>query len=342
MTRNSDRPAVMYDVARLAQVSHQTVSRVLNNQPNVRPETRQRVEAAIRALNYRPNAMARGLVTRRARRIGVISFSSLLFGPAATLSGIEHAARDAGYAITVATLDHSHASEIASVLDVLADQSVDGVIAIAPQVWAAHALLGLGGVVPLVAVEAGLPDRMPVASVDQFVGAQLATDHLLQLGHRRIWHVAGPEDFLESAERIEGWRASLSLAGVAAPEFFRGDWSPRSGYAAGLELAARRAREEVTAVFVANDQMAVGVIHALHEQGLRVPEDISVVGFDDIPEAEFTIPALTTIRQDFDEVGRRGMALLVSLLDSVEVAPSARQRVKPTLIVRASTTRPAN
>ncbi len=262
------RPAIMHDVARLAGVSHQTVSRVLNGHPNVRPETRERVLEAIRRLNYRPNALARGLVTRRSQTIGVISFDTRLFGPASTLLAIEHAARAAGYTITISSLANLDASSVRAAVDALAGQSVDGVIVIAPRESAARGLRDLRPGLPVVAVEAGYGGEIPVVSVDQFAGARLAVDHLLSLGHRTVWHVAGPADWLEARERVEGWQASLTGAGVAAPPALRGDWSPDSGYQAGLELAAN---PDVTAVFAANDQMALGVLHAFYERGVQVP-----------------------------------------------------------------------
>jgi DNA-binding LacI/PurR family transcriptional regulator len=162
----------------------------------------------------------------------------------------------------------------------------------------------------------------------------LATEHLLALGHRTVWHVAGPEDWAEANDRVEGWRASLSEAGIAAPPVLRGDWSPASGHRAASELVQGR---DVTAVFVANDQMAIGLLNGLHDRGVRVPQDMSVVGFDDIPEAEFLIPPLTTVRQDFDAVGRLGVKLLTDLIAGAAGAEHARHRIVPTLSVRGST-----
>jgi DNA-binding LacI/PurR family transcriptional regulator len=187
--------------------------------------------------------------------------------------------------------------------------------------------------VPLVAVEAGPEEAVPVIEVDQHRGAALATRHLLGLGHRTVWHVGGPADFLESRQRLEGWRDTLRGAGAAVPEPVFGDWSPASGYEAGRALGGEAG---VTAIFVANDQMALGVLRALHESGRRVPEDVSVVGFDDIPEAAYFMPPLTTIRQDFDEMGTRSLRLLLATIEEGRPQPSA-PRVEPRLIVREST-----
>jgi LacI family transcriptional regulator len=329
----------MHDVARLAGVSHQTVSRVLNGHPNVRPETRDRVLKAIRQLNYRPNALARGLVTRRSRTIGVISFDTRLFGPASTLLAIEHAARSAGYAVTISSLANLDAASVRSAVAALAGQPVDGAIVIAPREGAAQGLRDLRPGLPLVAVEAGYGGEIPVVSVDQFGGARLATVHLLSLGHRTVWHIAGPADWLEARDRVEGWRAALADAGAAAPPLLRGDWSPESGYRAGLELADN---PDVTAVFAANDQMALGVMHAFYERGRRVPADVSIVGFDNIPESAFLIPSLTTVHQDFDEVGRRGLKLLVDTMDGDSERVEKPDPVPAGLVTRQSSAPPAH
>lgn len=344
----------MTDVARLAGVSHQTVSRVLNGNPRVRAETRERVLRAMAELSYRPNAMARGLASRRSRLLGVVSFDTILFGPASTLLGIERAARAAGYGVSIVTLERVDRQGVLAAVEALDGQGVDGVIIIAPQMSAAAALHNLPRGMIAVAVEAGQDSGLPSVSVDQVAGARLAVQHLLELGHRTVWHIAGPNDWLEARDRIEGWRRALEEAGAMVPPIISGDWSARSGYVAGSALANNR---EVTAVFVANDQMALGLLRALHERGVRVPEDISVVGFDDIPEAEFMLPPLTTIRQDFDEVGRRSMATLLELLDASDRAsrpvagasgngkpatvPPIAAPVAPTLVLRQSTAPPA-
>jgi LacI family transcriptional regulator len=325
--------AVMHDVARLAGVSHQTVSRVINGHPHVREATRARVLQAMRQLDYRPNALARGLATRRSRTIGVLSFDADLYGPSSTLLGIQRAAQEEQYAISVVALSEQDTTgSVRRAVDMLAEQSVDGVIVIAPSNAAAHAVRDLPRGMPVVALEASFGKDMPVVVVDQFAGAELATRHLLQLGHRTVWHVAGPADWPEAVLRIDGWRAALAAAGVPAPPIVSGDWSARSGYAAGRRLVAA---PDLTAVFVANDQMALGVLHALHEAGIGVPERVSVVGFDDMPEAEFFLPALTTVRQDFDEVGRCGLRTMVEMIDGSETF-AAETRVAPSLVVRAS------
>ncbi len=335
------RSPVMADVARIAGVSHQTVSRVLNHHPNVRPATRDRVLAAIEELGYRRNLSARALVTRRTNTLGVVAFDTTLYGPASTLFGLEQAARDAGYFISIVSLKTINRKTVGEALDYLAAQAVDGLIAIAPQVEAAAAVSALQGNVPVVAVEGGEADGMPVVAVDQVRGAELATRHLLDLGHRTVWHVAGPVDWLEADGRQRGWRATLQNAGREVPPVVEGDWSPRSGYAAGRRIIDEARAGRATAVFVANDQMALGLLRAFDESGIRVPHDVSVVGFDDIPEAEFLTPPLTTVRQDFAEVGRKSIALLLDLMETGPRPEAERIVVPPVLVTRASSTAPA-
>jgi LacI family transcriptional regulator len=189
----------------------------------------------------------------------------------------------------------------------------------------------------VVAVEAGYANEIPVVSVDQATGARLATEHLLSLGHQTVWHVAGPADWLEARERVDGWRAALADAGRAAAPILCGDWSPESGYQAGLELVSKL---DVTAVFAANDQMALGVMHAFHERGVGVPDDVSVVGFDNIPEAAYFTPSLTTVHQDFDEVGRRGLRLLIDIMDGDPEQVTIPDRVPAVLVPRRSSAPP--
>lgn len=332
------RSAVMSDVAELAGVSHQTVSRVLHDSPKVRPETRARVLAAMKQLDYRPNSAARALVTGRTRTLGVISFDTTLFGPASTVLGIERAAHDAGYFIIIVSLPSLTRESVREAFDRLRDHGVDGIVVIAPQETAADALRDLPPGLPVVAAEAGPGDSVPVAVVDQVHGARLATRHLLDLGHATVHHIAGPSDFLEAGERVEGWRGALRDAGREAPEPLVGDWSAESGYVLGHALLDR---PEVTAVFAANDPMALGLLRALHERGRDVPGDVSVVGFDDVPESAFFSPPLTTVRQDFDEIGRRSLQLLLARLqDGGANGRPGRVVVAPELVVRASTGEP--
>ncbi|MFJ1792988.1 LacI family DNA-binding transcriptional regulator [Kitasatospora griseola] len=326
------RQPVMADVAKLAGVSHQTVSRVLNGAPHVRPGTRDRVLAAIRELDYRPNSAARALVTRRSQTLGVVTFESTLYGPASMLDGIERAARSAGYFVSVASLRALDSRSVQEAVDRLRDQGVEGIVVIAPQTSAVSAVAKVTSPVPVVAVGSGTRSSIPAVTVDNRSGAETATRHLLDLGHRTVHHLAGPAGWLESQDRQEGWRRALKAAGRAAPAVRTGDWSARSGYEAGQRIARLT---DVTAVFCANDHMALGLLRALHETGRSVPGDISVVGFDDIPEAAYFIPPLTTVRQDFGELGRRALELLVAALGGTG-HPNSRIRIAPEMVLRRS------
>jgi DNA-binding LacI/PurR family transcriptional regulator len=328
----------MSDVGRLAGVSHQTVSRVINGSRHVSPRTRERVLAAMQELGYHPNSIARALVTGRTRTLGVVSFDTTLYGPASTLFGIERAAHEAGYFIIIASLKALDRASVSDAVDRLRLQGVDGILVIVSEQSSADALAGAPADVPMVAVEGGPEDGIPVVAVDQSRGARLATEHLLQLGHTTVWHVAGPPASLEARQRIDGWRAALEAAGAPVPEVRSGDWSARSGYALGGELSEV---PEATALFVSNDQMALGVLRALHEAGRQVPGDVSVVGFDDVPEAPYFTPPLTTVRQDFGEVGSRSLRVLVQAVESHRAGSrsAGRSLIMPELIVRASTAR---
>jgi DNA-binding LacI/PurR family transcriptional regulator len=328
------RAVVMADVAKLAGVSLQTVSRVINDSPHVRSDTRDRVLDAMRKLEYSPNSVARALVTGRSRTLGVVSFDTTLYGPASTLFGIERAAHDAGYFVSIVSLRSLDRTSVLSAVGRLRDQGVDGILVIAPQESAAQAFASLPEGVPIVAAEAAPADVVPLVAVDQAAGARLATQHLLELGHRTVFHISGPRDWLEAQDRVDGWRTTLEEWGAQPPPVLVGDWSPRSGYELGRRLATW---DDVTAVFVANDQMALGVLRALHELGRRVPGEISVVGFDDIPEAAFFSPPLTTVRQNFNEMGRRSLLRLLEEIERGERAVT-HETVEPELIVRSSTT----
>src|SRR3954470_12433494 len=215
--------AVMADVAELAGVSYQTVSRVLHDSPSVHEETRERVVAALRQLDYRPNSMARALVTGRSKTLGVVSFDTTLYGPASTLFGIQQAAHDAGYAVSIESVRALNRETLLSAIQRLRDQGVDGVAVIAPLRAGVDALRHLRGDFPVVAAEAGPDAPIPVATVDQKAGAAAATEHLLNLGHKTVWHLAGPPDWKEAEDRIEGWQSALEAAGARIPELMRGD-----------------------------------------------------------------------------------------------------------------------
>jgi DNA-binding LacI/PurR family transcriptional regulator len=322
----------MADVAEAAGVSHQTVSRVLNAHPHVALGTRDRVLHAISELGYRRNAHARALVTRRAQTIGVVTRDTTLYGPSSTLLAVELAARAAGYRVSIASARLREVDSVTEAVDELTAAGVDGLVVVAVGDALPTPVGGLGGRTPVVVIGAEVGGKASVR-VDQVAGGRLATEHLLGLGHRAVHLVTGPLDTLDAVGRLDGWRATLEAAGVPVTEPVSGDWSPRSGYAAGQRLVGRRGLD---AVFVSNDQMALGLLRCLDEYGLRVPDDVSVVGYDDIPEAEFFTPPLTTVRQPFTDVGKRAIAALLAALGGRATEPVVSV-VDPTLVVRAST-----
>jgi DNA-binding LacI/PurR family transcriptional regulator len=326
----------MADVAKLAGVSNQTVSRVANDGDYVAPETRERVLAAMRMLNYRPNSAARALRTARSRTIGVVSFDTTFYGPASALAAIERETHSKDYFTSIVTLQSLDRESLSSAVQRLQRQGVDGILVIAPLIAAANTLAYLASDVPIVALEAGPEEGVSVAAVDQSTGARLATQHLLDLGHHTVHHIAGPAAFQEAHQRLSGWRETLQAAGAPIPDPVFGDWSARSGFDAAQHLLEM---PDLTAVFVANDQMTLGLLRAINEHGRRVPEDISIVGFDDIPEAGYFTPPLTTIRQNFTEVGRRAIRLLLEEIDERR-ANQVHELVAPELITRRSTARP--
>ncbi|MFG2269729.1 LacI family transcriptional regulator [Streptomyces sp. WAC 01325] len=324
---------VMDDVARLAGVSKQTVSRVLNDHPSVRAETRETVLSAMRTLGYRPSRSARSLASGRTRMVGVISFDATRYGPASILTAINTAAQEAGYLLSSIALDTAEPDTVVEAVNRLSAEGADGVIAIAPQLWVGKALADTRLDTPLIVLENGLDSDTQQVTGDSRAGARKAVEYLLGLGHRTVWHIAGPTGWTSADHRLGSWQSCLEAAGAAVPTPLIGDWSADSGYELGRRLARRT---DVTAVFASNDQMALGLLHALHEAARSVPGDISVVGYDDIPEAAHFLPPLTTVRTDFAEIGTRSLRLLLDRLDGTEEPSWTRSLVPVELVIRAS------
>jgi DNA-binding LacI/PurR family transcriptional regulator len=327
----------MMDVARLAGVSHQTVSRVLNEHPNVSEPTRLKVRAAIAELGYRPNRTARALVTGTSKVIGVVAPNTALYGPASMLTAFEQAAQDSGFAVNVGSVRSLNERSIADAVERHLDQRVAGLVVIAPVASAGPALARLPHDIPLVTID-GDPERAStLVTVDQVAGARAATEHLLAAGHSTVWHISGPADWFDAAGRVRGWEDALRAAGAEQPPLLTGDWSAESGYRNGKLLARL---PEVTAVFTANDHIALGLLRALSEHGRRVPEEISIVGFDDVPQAAYYTPPLTTVRPDFDAVATAGVELLLAQIESGTADLAARRTIAPTLVTRDSVAPP--
>ncbi|MBI4941808.1 MAG: LacI family DNA-binding transcriptional regulator [Actinobacteria bacterium] len=330
-----DRDANIFDVARLAGVSHQTVSRVINDHPSVRPATRARVQKAIAQLQYSPSPAARALVTRRTRTIGLVTPGVSDYGPTSIAMHFSFAARAARYHVqSVSAPDDPQA--VREVIDGLLRQRVDGLVLVVADVSVLEAVKGLDLAVPLVAAASTARRGPLVVSIDQYRGARSAVRHLAELGYERILHLAGPPTALDAIERVRGWRDELASRRLEVVEPEHGDWSAASGYRLGLQQALGPG----DAVFVGNDHMAVGLLSALRERGLAVPEDVAVVGFDDVPEAGYLYPALTTVRQDFEQLGR---LIMQKVLLAVEEPLTATEDTPiPTrLVLRASTPAPA-
>lgn len=324
----SGRPPSIRDVARLAGVSHQTVSRVLNDHPSIRPETRERILQVMADLRYRPNRAARALVTSRSQTIGILSASSTQYGPAASIAAIESAARERGYWVSTANIDARDPDSITAGIAHLTAQAIEGLVVIAPQMRVFRALSSQRIDVPYVTLQSAFLQPEHNLSVDQIAGARMATRHLIELGHRQIYHIAGPQDWIEAEARMRGFLDEMDAHDLPMTAPILGDWSAEFGYYAGRELLQVR---DFTAVFASNDQMALGLLHAIRDEGLSVPRDISVVGFDDIPEAAHFWPPLTTVRQDFAELGIRCVDLL---LDGSSAVTSGT--ITPVLVPRAS------
>lgn len=332
----SDKALSIRDVARIAGVSRQTVSRVLNRAPNIKASTEARVRQVIEDVGWRPNSAARALATSRSKTIGLLVSSRSQYGPFSAAGAVDDAARQRGYTISSATLAVGDDENIAAALDAFAAQGVDGVVVIAPQQRAHEALRRAAIRVPTISLQWREGPDERVVAFDQQAGARAATRHLIELGHSRILHIAGPQDWNEAEERMRGYLAEMSDNDMPTGAPVLGDWTGDLAYEIGMKLLGHR---EFTAVFASNDQMALGVIHAAHDLGLSVPDDLSVVGFDDIPEAKHFIPGLTTVRQDFPQLGAAAIDILLADIEGSE--PPARVAMEvPRLIVRGSTARP--
>lgn len=319
----------MREVAARAGVSRQTVSRVLNEHPEVAVDTRERVLAAMAELDYRINNAARALGTRRSRTLGVLASDALQYGPARSLAAIEARARGAGYWVSAAFADAADADAVVAAVQHLVSQGVEGIVVVAPHTQTLDALDALRIGVPIVTLHSSGRGARGL-SVDQAAGARLAVAALADAGHTQIAHLAGPADWLEAESRAEGYAAELAARGMPSGPVIAGDWSAASGHSAAHAIRDSGA----TAVFSANDQMALGLITGLREAGLDVPRDVSVVGFDDAPDAAYYWPRLTTVRQDFDELARRAVAAVIG------DAAAPHDPVQPELVVRASVAPP--
>lgn len=320
------------DVARVSGVSHQTVSRVINAHPNVAARTRDKVLSTIETLGYRRNSAARQLVTGKSNSVGIISYGVTYYGPAQMLSSIESALRLQGFGLVFASLSDITLADLEQAIHYVQEQSVDGVVMITPLEVDISDIRRLCQGTPFVLVDAPAGQGAPTVAIQQSSGAALAAQHLLALGHRRLAELTGPRHWHDAKLRHEGFSGVLAKAGLAPVLSLEGDWSAESGFRAVRTML--EADQAFTALFAANDQMALGALHALQASGLTVPREVSVVGFDDIPEAAYFTPALTTVRQDFAALGQSSVATLLSLLQG-ESLPKSKV-IQPRLIERQS------
>lgn len=330
------------DVAEQAGVSVQTVSRVVNNHPDVSDQTRARVQAVIARLRYRPNAIARSLITRSSGILGVVASGFQLFGPAQLLAGIERQATELGWHLMLQIADRSNPDDYDRIAANLITQNVDGVIWAYPELTgererAFHEQLKPHTQIVFLSMEAE-PDAA-VLSVDNRLGARLAVEHLVERGYRHIGIITGPLALWSAQQRKLGWRDALASAGLShgAKQVVVGDWSAASGEAGLRELLRRYPK--LDAVFASNDQMALGLLRAAHQLKLAVPGDLGVVGFDDIPESAYFIPALTTVHHELFELGRvavRELHRVIAARREGRPAELTSLVLKPRLVVRES------
>jgi DNA-binding LacI/PurR family transcriptional regulator len=335
MPANSKQPNI-YDVARLAEVSHQTVSRVINNYQGMKPATRERVEQAMETLGYRPNLAARALVTSKSNIVGILASYTDFSGPATVVHKLEKTARKAGFFAITASINPESSESIIEGIDYLRKLGIEGLVVVTPQTTAVDIARDRLRGVPVVTIDSMYRMDEQAVSMDNFAGATAATNHLIELGHSQIIHISGPKQWFESNARISGYSSAMLNASLK-PNVIDGDSSIDTGYRIGIQLNIDQPL--TTAIFAANDYLAMGLLHAFRLRGISVPERISLVGFDDLPETPYFSPPLTTVRQDFETLGTRAMTLLLANIGGNRVL--RHDRLIPDLIVRDSTAPPS-
>lgn len=326
--------ANIYDVAKLAGVSHQTVSRVLNGHQSIRPATKARVEAAAKELNYQPSMAARALVTKNTKMLGFLVGDTSLFGPAGWVNALERQARLAGYYAISIALKNDNPDSWADPIAHLRRLGVEGVVCIAIKRGAVEMVAAAYPNTPIVGVDTEDVAGVTTVGIDNYAGAKLATQHLIDLGHKSILHFAGPADSIEAQARLDGYSETMIAAGLK-PNFIRGDWSSETGFRLGVNLNLEL--DNITAIFTANDHLALGLMKALRLRNIEMPGQVSIVGFDDMPEAPYFEPSLTTIIQEFNLIGEAAMEQLIYRVAGLR-APKIKATV-PSLVVRESTRR---
>jgi len=322
---------------------------VINDHPDVAAQTRARVQRVIEQLSYRPNVLARSLINRRSYTIGVVAMASSYYGPSTTLVGIEQMIRKQGYSLLLDFLHHPERDDVEGIINRLLSHQVDGILWAIPEIstnraWMRRKKARLP--IPVVYLSMQPGEALPVVAIDNYQGGYLAAEHLLAQGYNRIGIITGPLDWWESRQRLEGWREALQKAGKPAADLqaVEGDWTAASG-----DLAVRRLWEqfpEMDAVFASNDQMALGVLQEAQRSGRRIPGDLAVVGFDNIPESAYFWPALTTIDQPLVDLGGKAVETLSRMIEAehqnTRPVPITTVLLQPKLIMRESSgSRPA-
>jgi LacI family transcriptional regulator len=340
---NTNKRATIKQVAKASGVSTQTVSRVINDRPDVSPETRERVQQIIKELDYQPSALARSLIQQRSFTLGVVTSGLKFFGPSRTLNGITSMAEELKYALLLEEIPRFDTEDIKPLLQNLLARHVDGIVWAVPEVgdnrrWVDEILNDVP--VPVVFMTMEPRSDISTVSVDNYQGGVLATQHLLDQGRRDIGHISGPLDWWEARQRKQAWQETLEKAGirVADNHWIEGNWSSASGEAALEQLL--QTYPEMDGIFVANDQMALSVLQIAHRQDIRIPQDLAVVGFDNFPESAYFWPSLTTINHNHNELGCRAVQELVKQVEAVhrnEIIVSQTISLKTDLFIREST-----
>jgi LacI family transcriptional regulator len=331
-------------VAQEAGVSTQTVSRVINERPDVAPATRERIKEVIERLGYQPSALARSLIHQRSYTLGVVTAGLKFIGPSRTLNGITKQTEEMGYTLLLKELASFDTKDAQPILNSLISRQVDGIIWAVPEVgdnreWVMEKLTALP--VPMLFLTMEPSEGLAIVSVDNYQGGRIATEHLVELGFRKIGHISGPLDWWESRQRKAGWEDTLRSARLHVSEnhSVEGTWSSASGQRAIHQLLEQY--PEMDSIFVANDQMALSVLQVACQKGIRVPEDLAVVGFDGIPESAYFWPPLTTVNQDQHTLGSLAVRELVQSIEKIRQEKiSIESKVdwlQPELIVRQST-----
>ena len=327
----------IYDVAKLAGVSHQTVSRVINNADYIKEDTRAKVQSAMLELGYVPNAAARALVTSKSKIVGILVSDIVYHGPAGMMHAMEKEARRGGFFAISASVDPLDGKSIAQGIEHLRRLGIEGLVVITPQSDSVQAVERLVTDIPVVFIDSPNNSKELSAELDNFSGAKRATEHLIGLGHKEIVHVSGPAGWFDSAPRVAGYEAAMKSAKLQ-PKVIQGDWTVPTGYEIGQNLDLDSSK--VTAIFAANDHLALGLMRALRQRGYAIPERVSIIGFDDVPEAAYYEPPLTTMRPDFAELGRVAMEMMLGHINREETLRA--DTLVPELIIRESTAIPAN